>query len=120
MKLRTIVSIKKDGVWVRPDSVIEMEKGDEADRLIRLGAATPVDSDIPMDNEPAPNEIEEMVTELSKIDGVNDDLAVRLVEAGFESIASVAEASPEELMAVKGIGKKNCETIQDSAEELSS
>jgi len=41
-----------------------------------------------------------------------------LYEAGYKTVQQVAEADPEDLIRIKGIGKKNVEKIQDSAEEL--
>lgn len=63
-------------------------------------------------------EYAEILKELKAIEGVNYSLAEKLVEAGFQSIEEVANASQEELVEVSGIGKKSVSKIINSAQEL--
>lgn len=88
----------------------------EARTLIRKGAAIDLSGE----------QVEELddddqtlvIAQLTEIDGINDDLAARLVDAGYQSIEAVANANPEDLQKVKGIGKKNVTDIMESAESL--
>jgi len=120
----------------------------EAARLIRIEAAyklhpatrsievkmdqtnsveIPAEEDVPhADSEDGDSEEEymseeeyaEVLKELQEIEGVNRSLAEKLVEAGFQSIEEVANASQEELVEVSGIGKKSVKNIITSAQEL--
>ena len=49
---------------------------------------------------------------------MNDETAKNLVEAGFNTIQKVAEAAQEDLIALKGLGKKSAEKVQAAAEEM--
>jgi replicative superfamily II helicase len=63
-------------------------------------------------------EYAEILKELQAIEGVSSSLAEKLVEAGFQSIEAIANASQEELVEVSGIGKKSVRNIISSAQEL--
>ena len=60
----------------------------------------------------------EIAEELKMIDGVDEDLAYRLIEAGYVTVQSVAEAKPEDLIKIKGVGKRSVVKIQESADDL--
>jgi N utilization substance protein A len=51
------------------------------------------------------------VQQLTALPGVGEKLAARLVAAGFGSLAALADASPEALQEVEGIGPKSAEKI---------
>lgn len=55
---------------------------------------------------------------LVDIDGVGEDLAKKLFEAGFQSINAVAGASLDDLEAIDGIGASSSKRIRDHAREL--
>lgn len=117
--LELLVPVKHNGTEYAPGDVIEIEDKD-ANRLVLNKSAQVYKT--PSSGSASEEEYEEvevdLIEELSRIDGVNEDLAERLVEAGYESIQEVAEADPEELILIKGIGKKSVEGIQDSAEDI--
>ncbi|UCF80214.1 MAG: transcription termination/antitermination protein NusA [Acidobacteriota bacterium] len=54
---------------------------------------------------------------LRELDGVGKTLEKELKKAGFETIASIAAASPEQLTAVPGVGKKTAERLRQSVSE---
>ncbi len=62
--------------------------------------------------------VPEEVVELTEVEGVGRTLAMRLYEAGFRSVEDLANASPSELMRVRGIGEKLARKIRESAREL--
>lgn len=61
---------------------------------------------------------EEVIENLTLISGVGKSIAKDLMEAGFRRIQDVAKVSEEELLKVKGIGKKKAEKILASAKEV--
>ena len=60
---------------------------------------------------------EEAVGALQKIEGVSDAVAKSMYRLGFRSVEEVAEASPEELSGIPGVGVvDNAQKIKDAAE----
>ncbi len=59
-----------------------------------------------------------MTTELTKISGIGTNTAKDLSEAGFDSIESIAEATPESLSKVKGFGAARVTRVISAAKEL--
>ncbi len=57
---------------------------------------------------------------LEAIDGVGPKTAEALAEAGFKTLEDLKKASKEELLAVKGIGKKTIEKILNSVHGVAS
>jgi N utilization substance protein A len=51
------------------------------------------------------------VQQLTALPGVGEKLAMRLVAAGFSSLAALADATPETLQEIEGIGPKSAEKI---------
>jgi Holliday junction resolvasome RuvABC DNA-binding subunit len=51
------------------------------------------------------------VQQLTALPGVGEKLAMRLVAAGFSSLAALADATPEALQEIEGIGPKSAEKI---------
>jgi predicted RecB family nuclease len=60
-----------------------------------------------------------MAEELMRISGIGKIAADRLLAAGITTITQVAEAKPEELAFVKGIGMVTAQKIIDNAKHLS-
>jgi len=116
MKIQLTKSVKISGSWRNPGSVVEIDNK-EANRLLVLKACIEL-SDVLVADLPTDEEVEDSFNELETIDGVSTELAEMLYEAGYKTVQQVAEADPEDLIRIKGIGKKNVEKIQDSAEEL--
>lgn len=116
MKIQLTKSVKISGSWRNPGSVVEIDNN-EANRLLVLKACIEL-SDVLIADLPTEEEIEDFFNELVGIDGVSEELAETLYEAGYKTVQQVAEADPGDLLRIKGIGKKNVEKIQDSAEEL--
>ena len=59
-----------------------------------------------------------MTTELTKISGIGTNTAKDLSEAGFDSIESIANATPESLSEVKGFGAARVTRVISAAKEL--
>jgi len=116
MKIQLTKSVKISGSWRNPGFVTEIDNK-EANRLLVLKACIEL-SDVLVADLPTDEEVEDSFNELETIDGVSTELAEMLYEAGYKTVQQVAEADPEDLIRIKGIGRKNVEKIQDSAEEL--
>ena len=130
MLLSLTKSVKLNNIWKYAGDEVEVEDN-EAKRLIRLKAGNPVNNiepksfkEEPIEPNPTidpeegePEESDVML--LAQIKGVSEELALRLVNAGFNTPQRAAEADPEDLIQIEGIGPKSVEKIQDSAEELS-
>jgi transcription termination/antitermination protein NusA len=59
---------------------------------------------------------EEAITQLGRIDGVNDQVARNMYRMGFRALEEVAEASSEELGGIQGVGAENADKIRAAAE----
>jgi Holliday junction resolvasome RuvABC DNA-binding subunit len=59
-----------------------------------------------------------MSNEIEKVRGIGPVAAVNLVKAGVKSIEQIANAKPEELAWIKGIGIKSARKIIENANEL--
>lgn len=130
MRVRLLTSVKDGSGWHEP-GVIRDFSDEDARSLIRSKSAEAV-SAIPSNIIPSveiesvesekdvysDEELREMADALKQIDGVDEEIAYRLLEAGFHDVQSVAEAERDVLIAIKGIGKKNVTKIQESAEDL--
>nr|WP_239640562.1 helix-hairpin-helix domain-containing protein [Halococcus morrhuae] len=55
---------------------------------------------------------------LTAIDGVGDAKAGALVEAGFESVADIQDASEDDLAEAEGVGDAFAERIKEGASEV--
>lgn len=117
MKIQLTRSCKIEGVWRNPGSIVEIADKD-ASRLLTLKAAERLVEITTEDDVVTDDESAEAIEDLAQIDGVSSELAEILYEAGYKTIQQVAEAEPEDLIRLKGVGKKSVEKIQDSAEEL--
>lgn len=58
--------------------------------------------------------------ELAGVPGIGPSIAGRLVEAGFDTLEGLMQASVDDLVAVKGIGSKTAEKIIMAIQEISS
>lgn len=70
-----------------------------------------------VDEEPG-TEHETLVSTLCNVDGVNMNIAEKLIDKGFKSVENLAEADLDKLTEIKGIGEKLAETIQNSAVDI--
>jgi len=59
-----------------------------------------------------------MSEELERVSGIGPAAAVKLVKAGVKTIEQLAEARPEELAFVKGIGTVSAKRIIENAKEI--
>jgi N utilization substance protein A len=59
---------------------------------------------------------EEAISQLGRIDGVNDQVARNMYRMGFRALEEVAEASSEELGGIQGVGAENADRIRQAAE----
>jgi N utilization substance protein A len=66
---------------------------------------------------PAPLDEATALEQLVALPGVGDTLATRLVSAGFRGLAALAEATPEALQEIEGIGPRSAEKILQAARE---
>lgn len=129
IKVTLTRSAKINQIWRKPGDVVDFADDDGANRLIRLKAATlhvePEKKAVEEPKAPAGGsgggsnvELDDEVELISSIEGVSDELASLLVKEGFNTIQKVAEANPDDLTNIRGIGNKSVEKIQDSAEEI--
>ncbi len=58
-----------------------------------------------------------VLEQLTALPGVGEKLAMRLVTAGYTGLAALAEATPEALQTIEGIGPKSAEKILLAARE---
>jgi N utilization substance protein A len=59
---------------------------------------------------------EEAISQLGRIEGVNDQVARNMYRMGFRALEEVAEASSEELAGIQGVGAENADRIRQAAE----
>ena len=77
------------------------------------GRDAPADAGDEADADPIP------VTELTEVaDGLGETITSRLADAGYETVADVTEATPDELEAVPQLGPKTVGQVVDAAGEL--
>lgn len=62
--------------------------------------------------------MEHNMTELQKLRGVGDVLARRFIEAGYDSLATVAAAGVEEIGNIKGVNPRMAGSIVNQAVEM--
>lgn len=120
-KIRLLHTVKKDGEWFEPGSVLEFPAKDANELILGGHAEMHEDTPIPSigdESDLTQFEQESILEKLGEIEGVNDDLALRLFHAGFETVQQVAEADAEDLVMIKGIGARSVEKIQDSAGDI--
>jgi len=119
MRIKLLKSVKDSRGWHDPGTILDFDD-DDARSLIRSKVAEEFVEEIVDENdkEISEEDLENLAKELCKINGINDEIAYRLIEAGFGTIQAIAEADPKDLIKIKGIGKKTVSDIQDSAEDL--
>ena len=64
-------------------------------------------------------EVEEMAMPISVLPGVGKKTLEALKKSGFKEVENIAKAKIEDLVKIKGLGKKTAEKILDAAKELS-
>jgi N utilization substance protein A len=60
---------------------------------------------------------EEAISQLSRIEGVSEQVARNMYRMGFRALEEVAEASAEELGGIQGVGAENAAAIRAAAEK---
>lgn len=121
MLIKLNFSVKHNKIWYGKGASLgsDLITKDEARTLIRKRAAVelPQEASINFD-EVDDKDNATILEQLSKINGINEDLALRLAEAGLLSVESIANTDPDTLIAIKGIGAKTALEIQESASEI--
>jgi len=59
---------------------------------------------------------EEAIAQLSRIEGVSEQVARNMYRMGFRALEEVAEATEQELAAIQGVGADNAAKIREAAE----
>jgi N utilization substance protein A len=59
---------------------------------------------------------EEAIAQLARIDGVSEQVARNMYRMGFRALEEVAEATPEEIGSIQGVGAENAQKIRAAAE----
>jgi DNA-directed RNA polymerase alpha subunit len=130
IKLTGPVKIGKN--WYDSGRVVKVNRSDAADIILNhVGEFTdPEDSFVKDDlkdlrinpSNPDANKRqklrEEIISELCNVDGISTEIAENLIDSGFTSINDVFNAEEEELIKIKGIGKKSAPKIIESAGDL--
>ena len=78
------------------------------DRIVALGR--PGEREVAVNRGETPSE---PAPSLTDIDGIGSELADRLGAAGFETVADLADATREELLAIDRLGEKRADRIMD-------
>jgi N utilization substance protein A len=60
---------------------------------------------------------EEAIAQLSRIDGVSEQVARNMYRMGFRALEEVAEASEQEIGGIQGVGAENAAKIREAAEK---
>ena len=60
----------------------------------------------------------EMLVPVGQLDGVGEKIRHRLIEADISSVQRLAEATPETLTKIEGLGEKTAETLIERAKEM--
>lgn len=128
-KLRLTKPVKLGEYWKDPGMTVKVDKKIAAEIVLnKAGEFT--DPDESIDTRTLKNIVKDgtsngeeinratIVSELCEIEGVSTEVAENLIDAGFLSVQDVAEANEEDLVKIKGIGKKSAPKIVESAEEI--
>jgi len=131
-----------DGSGVHDKGTVLKYSAEEEARLIKLGAAvcvdkasssekettqettqeTPDNGDSDEDSVEAEviteEEYREMLDDLCKVNGIDQAMAESLFDSGIETVEDLANALPESLTKIKGIGKATAPKIIESAKGL--
>lgn len=85
-----------------------------------LGCRIDIHSSSEVEQQKVASEVlwEKMVDLLLRLPGVGEVIAEEILDLGFDSIQALAEAEPEELLEIKGVGPKTAEKIITSAGKL--
>lgn len=125
-KIKLTKPAKIGGRWYKPSECVKVDKGIATDIISNKGGefTDPDESFMPQKqtyvnplNPGSKKTIDHatIVSNLCDIDGISTDIAESLLEAGYTSITDIYDAEVEDLIKVKGIGKKSAEKIIDSA-----
>ncbi|GAF98383.1 unnamed protein product [marine sediment metagenome] len=120
VKVQLTKPVKDGKEWKNPGAICDFAE-DVARKLIRQHCATALvspSSDVASGGDGDGATDGDAVEKLTQIEGVNPDIASRLFEAGYKTVQDVEEARQKDLLAIKGIGRKNVSVIQESASDL--
>lgn len=129
-KIKLTKPVKLGEYWKDPGLVVKVDKDAAADIVTnKAGEFTDpeeaiAEKDLKSKSQNSANpdsgnqERDSIISALCNIDGVSTEIAENLVDAGYDSIESIAEADEDELIEIKGIGKKSVERIIESATEI--
>jgi len=95
-------------VDIRSTSELQREAGAALSGLMTGEAGT---------GSPSPPDDAHAVEEFQALPGVGEKLAVRLVAAGYRGLPALADATPEVLQEIEGIGPKSAERIRRAARD---
>ncbi len=124
MKVKVLKTIKYSGEYYHENDVVEVEEKYLNGLLSRGLVCKLEDNNIVEENV---SDIEDDSDNLDEdngnddfceINGINDDIAGALIDAGYKYYQDIVDASEKELTKISGIGKATAKTIKESASEL--
>ena len=126
IKVIAIHSVKYNGKWFMPNEQISLP--DElAIALKKQGSVRFSDGELVEENEYEvikENELfdgltkEEIIEELSEVEGVSDSVAEALFGMGVYGIAALSQMTVEQLTPIKGVSDKKAQVILDSTADF--
>jgi hypothetical protein len=119
IKVKALVSIKNGRTWQMPGSVFPVSEKDfdylntlNPPRVIRITDDSSIDEVVVVK--------EEKSFDLSLIDGCSEEIAEKLIKAGYSSSLLVAIADLKNLSKIDGISKGLAKTLIKNAQSLNS
>jgi hypothetical protein len=109
----TVLTTLHDGKHHVPGDVVDIEDKKEAKRLTDLGVIAPAIAAQAPANTGNNNPNAEAVEELMQIEGVTQEIAIALIDAGYACIADIQKAKADDVVAlnIKNVGKKTAEKL---------
>lgn len=110
----TVLTTLHDGKHHVPGDVVDIEDKKEAKRLTDLGVIAPaIATQAPANTGNNKNQNAEAVEELMQIEGVTQEIAIALIDAGYACIADIQKAKADDVVAlnIKNVGKKTAEKL---------
>jgi replicative superfamily II helicase len=110
----SVLTMLHDGTHRLPGDVIDIEDKNEAKRLIDLGVVASVPTTpVASSTGNSKNRNAEAIEELMQIEGVTQEIAIALFDAGYVSIADIQKAKVETVVAlkIKNVGKATAEKL---------
>lgn len=115
--VKVLEPIQHNGTNYAPPVIIEMTKP-HADQAIEMGVVEMFTGEIPLEVLTKSEGLKVCVEELLMLEACTEEQAIALVEAGFENIDAIQDATIEELVAVKTVGKATATKLKEIAEEF--